>query len=295
MQKTIAKKMINQTKFILAIALSLVLLVNLSSAITVKSVSADTLSPGQQGSIKIEVENELKDDVDLVSIKLDLANLPFTPVGTSEDSIDSLDEGDDEEFTFRVKSANNIIPGDYKIPYTISYVLDKETKTRSGSIGITVKGNADLSFPIETGKPIIGMQDRLTLKIINKGFADARFLSVKINPLGFTLLSDREAYIGTVDSDDFETISFNVIYNDKTPVLLAEIEYKDFDNNNIKKTINIPVVVYSQEKALELGLIEKNNTLLYFAVIVTLVLIIILYRVVRKSIRKAARNKISQA
>ncbi len=284
-----------QTKTFIGIIFLAIILANLVSAITLKSVSVDELSPGQEGTIRIEIENELDDDAKSVSFRLDLTNLPFNPIGNSEDSLDELNEGDDEEFIFRIKSANDISPGDYKIPYTITYSINTIQTTRQGAIGITVKGNAELSFSIETEKPIIGMQDKIALKIINKGFADARFVSVKINPNGMTVLSDKEVYIGTIDSDDFETETFDVIYKSQAPEFSAIIEYKDFDNKDIIKTISLPVTVYSQEKALELGLIQKNNTPVYIGIIIALILIFILYRIIRRGIRHAKRKRMQEA
>lgn len=290
------KKMKAQ-KLILTIALSLVLLasfISLTSALTVKSVSADSLSPGGQGTIKVELENELNDPVEIVSFKLDFTNLPISPVGNSEDSIDEIDEGDDEEFTFLIKSANDIAPGDYKIPYFITYNFKDKPEQKSGFIGITIKANAELSFSLETEKPILGQQDKLTLKIINKGFADAKFVSVKIIPEGFNVLSDKEVYIGTIDSDDFETAAFDVIYQKLNPILTAIIEYKDFDNKNMEKTITLPITAYTQERAIELGLISKNNTQLYIFLVIALILIFILYRVIKRRMRQAKRNKSEQ-
>ncbi len=289
------KNMTNK-KLILTIALSLVVLFStFASAVTVNSVSVDTLSPGKEGTIKIELKNNLNDEVTSVSIKLDFTNLQLNPIDNSEDSIDKIRVDHTEEFIFRIKAANDIKPGDYKVPYTIVYTINNESKTKSGSIGVSVKGNADLRFTVETTKPVVGEKDKLTLKIVNKGFGDAKFTSVKLIPEGFTLLSESDIYIGQINSDDFETATFDVIYTSQNPTLTAIVEYKDFDNKDISKPINLPITVYSQEKALELGLISKNNTFLYIIIIVAIILIIILYRTIRKSIRQAKRNKSQQA
>ena len=283
--------MIKQTKTILAITFLIIVLTSLASALNLKSVSIETLSPGEENTIKLVIENNLNDDAASVSFKLDFTNLPFTPIGNSEDSVDEIAENDEEKFNFIIKAANDIKPGDYKIPYTISYTIANQQKTNSGTIGLTVNANADLVFSVETEKPVIDQQDKLTLKIINKGFAEARFLTIKLNPQGFTLLSDKDVYIGTIDSDDFETATFDVIYKTQNPFLSATIEYKDFDNKEITKTINVPITVYTQEKALELGLIQKSNISLYIIIIITLILIIILYRTIKRSIRKSRQKK----
>ena len=105
----------------------------------------------------------------------------------------------------------------------------------------------------------MGRQSKINLKIVNKGLADARFVSVNLNPSGFTLLSEKEVYIGTVDSDDFETATFEVIFTSEKPKLTATVEYTDFDNSKKLDEVNLPTKVYTQEKAIELGIIQRNN------------------------------------
>ena len=135
----------------------------------------------------------------------------------------------------------------------------------------------------------MGQSDKITLKLINKGFADAKFALIKVFPDGYTLTSDNEIYIGSVDSDDFQTASFDVTYTEKNPVFSATIEYKDFDNKKKLETISLPLTIYTQEEAIKLGLISKNNTGMYITIIILLIIIWFVYRAIRKRVR--ARNK----
>ena len=153
--------------------------------------------------IDIEVENIFSDDVTDVSISLSLANLPFIPLGASEDSVDEIKEDDSEDFIFTIKASNDAVPGDYEIPYTLQYDFENKTKTREGSLGVRVEASPELTFSANLDNPVVEQKGKITLKIVNQGFSDARFLSVRIIPSGFTLLSDAEVYIGNVDSDDF--------------------------------------------------------------------------------------------
>ena len=257
--------------------LALIFTLNLASALTINSVFADKISPGEQASLSIELED--------ISVSLLLANLPFTPVGSSEYSIEELDEDDDETFTFKVKASNDIQPGDYTIPYTITYLADNEKKEKKGSIGITITGSAELSFTISAENPVINEKGKINLKIINKGFAEARFVSIKVFPSGFTLLSESEDYIGEIDSDDFETSTFDVVFKDKNPIFTAIMEYTDFNNNKVKKTINLPIKVYETEEAIALGIKTKNNSVYYIISIVVIIIIWIIYRVIKKRSR----------
>jgi len=276
-------------KLLLTLFVISILIINfsLASAVIVKSVKTDTFSPGKDGIIRIEVENILEDDVKDVSLRLDFTGLPFTPVGSSEEGTDELGDGKEEDFTFRIKAANDITPGDYQIPYILRFREQGETQTteRFGSIGVTVTAITELSFSVSGETPVVGREGKITLKIINKGFSDAKFVLVKVFPEGYTLLSESQVYIGSVDSDDFETATFDVIFNKEDAKIIAIVEYKDFNNKKVIENINFPLNVYSEERAIELRIIKKNNTPLYITVVVTLILFWILWRTIRKRIR----------
>ena len=96
------------------------------------------------------------------------------------------------------------------------------------------------------------------------------------------MLSESQVYIGSVDSDDFETATFDVIFNKENAKIIAIIEYKNFNNEKITENINFPLNIYSEKRAIELGIIKKNNTPLYIAVVVTLILFWILWRTIKK-------------
>ena len=143
---------------IMTYTIAFIFLISIVSAVSIKSLSVDNLSPGGESKIRIEVENTLQNDVDEVSFSLNLANLPFTAIGSSEDSIDKLDEDDEEDFLFTIKAANDIKPGDYQIPYIITFLDSNQQKQRSGTIGVTVNANPELTLTIQTEKPIINNQ-----------------------------------------------------------------------------------------------------------------------------------------
>ena len=285
--------MANRIKTMLAAFLSLLLLANMASAITIRSITADPIAPNKEGAISIEIKNTLNDIAEDISIVLDFTNLPFIPVGSSEDSIAELDEDDTDELIFRVKATNDIAPGDYKIPFILSYNINNAQKQSKGSVGITVKANPVLSFSVSASNPVINQQGKLTLKIINTGFADARFVSLKAipSPADYTLLSDSEIYIGKISSDDFETSTFDVIYKSQNAIFIAILEYTDFDNKKITRSINLPMQVYTEEKALELGIIKKNSLPLYIGIVIALIVLWFVYRAIRKRIRRSRSKK----
>ena len=62
----------------------------------------------------------------------------------------------------------------------------------------------------------------------------------------------------------------------------AIIEYKDFDNQIVTKNVNLPLTIYTQEKAIELGLMKKDRTLTYAIVIVAVIILWFIYRSIKK-------------
>lgn len=269
-------------KKILAMPLIFVLMFSLSSALLINSVDVDSLTPGSEGRISLEVENNLDEDIEEVTLHLDLTNLPFTSVGSADDTLEEIEEGEEGTFTFRIKSSNDISPGDYKIPYLITYKDDNKTIEQKGTFGVTVSGNPSLSVSISTQNPIIGQKGNIDIRIVNKGFADARFVTVRVIGTGLTIFSEDETYIGTIESDDFETITLDVVFNKNNPSLSVQVDYLDFENNQRFETFENSVRVYTKEKAQELGITNQSKIALYIMIVIAILLIIIILRFMRK-------------
>ena len=267
----------------------LLVLLPWTQALVVQIAETEILFPGSVGNITIEIENIFNEDIKDVTLKLDFTGLPLIPVGSSQEFFEEIQEDDEEDFVFTIKAANDATPGDYQIPYIVTYVLEDEQKTNNGTIGITINADIKIEFSVFQENQIINKEGTITLTLVNKGFADAKFVSVKVFPEGYTLLSEDTVYIGKIDSDDFETTTFRVFYQEDDPVFNARIEYSDFNNQKKIETVSLPLKIYTVEEATKLGLIEENKTGLYIGIVLTLILAGILYRVIRKQRRKQRR------
>ena len=281
----------NSLTALLGMFLLVVLTANLVSALVVDA-NYVTMYAGEQKSVSLQIDNNENFDIEDVSVSLVLDKLPFSAVGSSEKDVDDLNEGDDDSVSFTLRASNDITPGDYNIPYVVKYKNADEdginaSLQKTGTFGLRVTAKTELSFTAETEKNVINEKGKVSLKIINSGLGEIRFVNVKINPQGFTLLSSNEEYIGTVASDDFETSSFDVIFNSGNANLNAQVTYKDFDNKEQTENVNIPLKVYTRDEALKLGIIQKSNTMLYSGIVVAAILIWFIYR----KIRKARKNK----
>jgi len=210
--------------------------------------------------------------------------------------LDDLDESDDDSVTFTIRASTDITPGDYNIPYVVKYTNVEDSNAtqeeKTGSFGLRVSAKTNIDFSVETKNNIVGQQGKISLKIVNKGLGEIKFVSVKISPQGYELISSKDVYVGTIDSDDSDTASFDVVFKTTRPTLSVIVNYNDFDNNAKTETINLPVNVYTTEKALELGLIQKPNYLPYF-IGGGLVIIWFVWRKIKKSRNKKGVNKTS--
>ncbi len=277
-----------QTKLLTLSIFTILFSLSFASAVIIDSVSIGKLYPSQSTSLSVSIKNTLNDDVEDVSLVLNLDGTKFTTIGGSEDSEDEIREGRSETFNFVIKTSSDITPGDYNIPYTITYTdINDEEKTKKGSLGVTVSAKTEINYGVEVKDNIVEGNGKISLKIINSGLGEIKFVSVKIiSSDGFEILSNNEDYIGTINSDDFELATFDVFYKKTGASITALVKYKDFDNKDQSETITLPVQVYSREKALEIGLIKRNKTWIY-VVIITLIIIWFVYR----KIKKRRKNK----
>ena len=69
------------------------------------------------------------------------------------------------------------------------------------------------------------------------------------------------------------------------PTLNAQVEYKDFNNQDVIKNVNLPITVYSSDQALKLGIIKQDYTFLYLVIIVIGIAIWIVVGRIRKKRR----------
>jgi len=291
---------------ILGIVLSLSFISFASAALIVENINQGKLYPGSEASLDVKIKNDFNYDVEDVKLTLIFNQLTstgavdfskpvlFSSVGSSQDSQDSIDEDDSETFSFDIKASNSIEPGDYSLLYTIEYTNNNDTKvTETGSITLVVNSKTSLDFSVKQEMPVIDNKDKITFKIINKGFGEIKFVSVDLNEAGsngLSLLSEDKVYIGSIASDDSDTASFDAILNKENPSVSFIVTYKDFENNDKTQTLSFDLKAYSREKAIQLGIVKKSNAPVIIGVVVLVVVVWLIVRAVRKARKRKANN-----
>ncbi|NTV22852.1 MAG: LPXTG cell wall anchor domain-containing protein [Nanoarchaeota archaeon] len=248
----------------------------------------ESIKPGDKAQIKIKVKNMADSTIRDVAMLLDLTfstvrsqmstvsatdtitafnALPFAPVGSAtEQKIDMLLPGEEKTFTYNLIAYSDAQSKVYKIPVQLTFydnVMERQVKT--DLVGVVVGTKPDLSVIIDETDLVVGKKaGTISIKFINKGFSDVKFLDVKMNDSDcFSVLSAHEVYIGNVDSDDYETAEFKLYCDtglnaERSVQLPIFIQYRDSNNNLYEENIVLPLEIYDSSKMGE----EKQNNLL---------------------------------
>jgi hypothetical protein len=273
----------------------------LASALTISSVSSNPneVQPGEKFTLELKIENNLGDSVENVIVSLTLNDktnpVPFAPYqSSSEDMIDEINDGDDEKASFDLIALSDAISGTYTIPIQVSYRLDNGTQVPFESLGLVsviINAKPKIDVSSEGSVLIKGTNGKISVKVINSGLGDSKFLSITLKQIsGMKITNADKVYIGNIDSNDFDTAEFNVFVNTNAQSLInlpVELTYTDSRNNQITENKIISIKTYTAKEATELGLISKNNISFIIVSIVGLLVLFLIYR----RIRKKTKNK----
>jgi LPXTG-motif cell wall-anchored protein len=221
----------------------------------------ETLVPGETAQINITVQNLAASLMKDVTIRLDLAtetattataivtrDLPFIPVDSGmEKKVKYINTGDEEVFSFNLMTYGDAESKIYKIPMVITFKDESGTEyAKNEVLGIVVGAKPKLS--IEVGESTLKTQNgfgKVSLKIVNKGVTNVRFLSASL-----AQSKDYEQttalngiYIGNIDSNDYETVDFQLKPLKKDISLKVNLEYSDANNKPYTESFDVLVPV----------------------------------------------------
>jgi hypothetical protein len=268
-------------------------LISFTSALIINSVSMspNSIAPGETAKISLSMKNNGDNDLIDVSTSLDFTNLPLAPYNSGSDfTISELNQDKTKQADFQIIALNTAKSGIYKIPVLITYNENDIIKTKQSLISIMINSEPIVEASVEDGLLLKGQNNKITIKIINKGLADVKFLEIQaVSSTSYTLISQNNVYIGDVDSNDFQTAEFNVFFKDTSLTSVnfpITITYKDIANKEYNQEITIPLKVYTQKQAQDLGLKAKSSTGFYIFLIIVVIVIFVIYRIIRKRRRK---------
>src|SRR3989344_1521724 len=262
---------------ILLLAVMIIPMVSAQVAVSSFKLSPQKVLPGSETSIELALENVADEDIENIIITLDLSQVPFVPVGSSNEKIiDEINDHDEERVDFRIKALSTAEPSIYKIPVVISYAGASKTSI----ISVEVTANAHLDLLLEKSELVkVNDNGKVTLKFVNDGLAQIKNLKITLHESSlYEVTSPSTLYIGDVDIGDFETEEFSIIAKAEDPILAIDLEYRDAANTLFTESKLIKIPVYSQEEAKELGLVQGNSLLWPIVIVVLLIVAFFIYR-----------------
>jgi len=280
------------TKILIILCITLFSL-NFISAISITDVSSspEQVSPGEIVDITIEIENIFTYDIENLNIKLNLENVPFAPYqSSSEKFLDELGDGRDESFRFKLITLPETKSGIYKIPVTINYTYNNDTSQgKTELISVIVNSDSELKVSSQDSNVLIkGKENIVSIKIVNSGLSDVKFVYASVPDIsGIRFISEKEQYIGDIDSDDFDSISYKVYISESASSIVnlpVTLRFRDATNKEFTETQVINLRTYSLKEAQKLGIVKKPNYAIYI-IIGGLIPAYIIYRAIKKKKR----------
>lgn len=301
-----------QTNKILIASIILgIYLLSMASALSIYQVSSspEEVQPGGRVSVTLTIENtgDRAEDVavslNLNGASIQLANglqqvfapVPFSPYqSSSTKNIQRISKDNTDDVSFDLIANSDADSGIYKIPVDISYSVGGISKKDSGVVSLIVNAKPLLSVFSDSSGVIKGQTNDVTIKIINSGLGNARFLSIQTESISNAkIIGADNFYIGDLNKDDFDTAKLSLFVNANSPSTInipLAVSYKDSRNKEYTENFNLLIKAYTTNEAISVGLIQKSYTSTIVFIVILVVAIYIIYRVIRGILRRR-KNK----
>ena len=241
--------------------------------------------PGQTAKIELELRNAGRIAIKNINVNLDLKE-DFSTIGSgTKKRIDYIDFGENAFVTFELVSDPSTKVKVYNVQVTLSY-QDERNKQYSDSITVSMVLNAEPELSLTVDATDFKKKTdpgTVSVKIVNKGIVDLKYVSVRLgkDPSYDILSPSREAYVGNLDNDDFETFDFVIKPNVESPRLQLQVEFKNPYNVDYTQNYQLPLRIVTEA---ELG--KKRSPIGIIAVAVLVIGGIIYWRMRRKKKRR---------
>ena len=220
----------------------------------ITDVSYTSPSPGTAVNVSVSLENLGSAAAKDVSVTMQLDS-PFTPIGSSERYIGDIGDHGSKNADFQMLVDPQADVKAYEIPLSIDYFDSAGDKyTVNKTIGIALDGKPELQVFLERNDLLVaGGKGRVTVSIVNKGFAAVKFLSIKLLPTdNYDVTLPAESYIGDLDSDATVTQDFSISVKKNTSSgtmpLRIQLNYKETNSNdNQVETSDLDVNILSAQ------------------------------------------------
>lgn len=250
-------------------------ILNIESYKTVPDVS----KPGDTIEVELFFRNSGSLDVKDVDVTLNIES-GFSTIGSGNSKrISFISTGGIASVKFSMIADTSAEIKVHSIPVSLSFKDNRGASyTQDTRFSLVMAAEPELTAVVDsTTISSENTPGTVTLKVINKGIMDLKYLNMRLaSTEQYEVLSaSNEAYIGNLDSDDFETVDFIIKPKSKNVQLWAIVEFKDTYNKEFERQFYLPLRVFS---AAELG---TGGSSLPFIIGTVVVLVIIGYMIYR--------------
>lgn len=260
--------------------------------IVAKPAAAQVL-PGQRMRIDVNLTNLGSEDAKSVRVSLFSNSTNFIPLDSSDRYLAGIQPGETDKVSFEVGVNSGTLPGFYPLAVFITYSNprgEEQPQVRQVT-GIEVAGVSDVTvYGSASPAPVTaGKKYSLSVQVSNIGTTQLKSVRASIAGDTFDVLSSTESYIGTLNVDDYSTLTFPIYVKDGTGVgrqtFNVLVTYRD--QSNVERSVNKVAyldVVSAETAAKATGTNGGSNTtvLLVAGAVVLIVAYLIYTRFIRK-------------
>jgi hypothetical protein len=253
-------------------------------ALMIENINSKPLSPGSTGILSIMIRNDADFYLKDVRIMIDLPSSINFLNDVSVRKILTMEAGVRKELNFSLIVSPTASEGIYQGSIKADYLNNMGTqRSENYTFSVIVKSTPTIFVKLEN--PQINKEKDtgdITVTIINNGPANIKFLTVDLQDSSdYEIIGSKKQYVGDLDSDDFESISFKLkILNEMKEISIPlKIQYKNSMNEDYSESINLAIKMVSSK---DLGVKSNNTSSIIIAVIVVLLVAYIIYKVYKK-------------
>ncbi|MFT4304255.1 MAG: COG1361 S-layer family protein [Candidatus Woesearchaeota archaeon] len=229
--------------------------------------SPEDVEPGKQSSLILRLQNLADAFIKDVKVSLDLTNVDIATVGsTSEKIIQRIDGREIVDVEFNIMPSSSASLQALKIPLKIEF-KDNVNNVYVQDSTFGLKLNSPIKYMLALDNTDIIKKDQqgeVRLVISNTGLNNMRFTSLELKPSpDYTILSSPLIYIGNVDSDDFDSVTYRIFSKGSDDFdnlnLRLLVTYKDDYNNEYFDEIEVAVRLFNDDEITRYGLSNSGN------------------------------------
>jgi hypothetical protein len=241
--------------------------------------SPDNVEPGQTSTLILEIKNLADSFIKDVKVSLDLRNVDIATVGsTSEKIIQRLDGKETLIVEFDILPSSSTSLEAVKIPLNMEFKDNlNNVYTQNSTFGLIL--NSPVRYIVSVDDTEIMAKDQqgdVTLTVSNTGVNNIQFLTVELKESPhYSILSTEQIYIGEVESDDFETVTYKLyskdVDSDGNMVLRLLMNFKDDYNQEYTVEEEVSVKLFTEQQMKQYGLSSSGNGGFLFMLILVVI------------------------